>query len=361
MAGFAGRTGRFAIAAVTSAAIALTVPPAGTAIVGGAPADRADYPFFVRVGNGTDFCGGSLITPSRVLTAAHCSQLTGIGKRVLVGPEEIVGEVVRFGIHPVGVRVGARQESDAPAAPDLLLLELDEPITELAPVAIAAADEGLTAPGTLATTIGFGASKLVRRRPRGEGTFRSAVVKVQAKADCLPELRGPVIRKWSICTRDPRLPDPGAAPPFASGCFGDSGGPLLADPGDGPRLIGVVSHGSACGTEGDPEIYGDASRAAAYLVSDEPHWAPFAVGAPEVVGRARVGERVRCAVEWVVRPTEVVTYQWLVGRRLPREDGRRFKLRPRDRGSKLRCSASGATKGGFAVTERSAVVVVRGR
>ncbi|OXA46324.1 trypsin delta [Folsomia candida] len=43
-------------------------------IVGGEPANIEDFPYQVSLQfNGAHFCGGSLISPDRVLTAAHCT------------------------------------------------------------------------------------------------------------------------------------------------------------------------------------------------------------------------------------------------------------------------------------------------
>ncbi len=327
------------------------------AIIGGSAAERGDYPFFVRVGKGKSFCGGSLITPTRVLSAAHCRELTGVGEKVLIGPDEIVRRVELIGTHPVAVREQRRNESDAAAPADLLLLELDSPVTGLAPVPIGTSAEGLAGPGTPATVIGFGATRL---NGKGGGTFRSAAVRIQDPKTCRPEISSKLWREWSLCTRDPRLPDPDAKPPFASPCFGDSGGPLLVDPGDGPRIVGVVSFGAACGTERDPEIYANVVRAGPYLLSETPRWAPLANGATEIVGRPRVGRRVKCAVDWIVEPTEPPLYLWTIGLRGLPDEGPRLKLRPAFEGRKVSCAVIGQTAGGSASATSGPGELVRG-
>jgi secreted trypsin-like serine protease len=328
-----------------------------SAIIGGAPAERADYPFFARVGDGKDFCGGSLIAPDRVLTASHCAQLAGIGAEVLIGPDEIRREVARRGSHPVNTRAVARNESDGPAEADLLVLELSSPVEEFAPLPIATPDEGLTAAGTAATVIGFGASKLTRRKPGGFGTFKAAVVAIQDPADCDPLINARW-RRWSLCTRDPRLPDPSASRPFASPCFGDSGGPLMVDPGDGLRQVGVVSFGAACGTKRDPEVYANAVKAGAELLSPDFAWAPIPAGRPEISGRAELGRRVRCSVAWEVKPDEV-RYTWFAGFGTLREEGPRLRLSDELAGRKLACTALGETDGGYGPTRQSPRVRVR--
>ena len=44
--------------------------------------------------------------------------------------------------------------------------------------------------------------------------------------------------------------------PGKDACQGDSGGPLICSIDDKAILVGVVSHGSGCGEEGKPGIYG---------------------------------------------------------------------------------------------------------
>ncbi|KAI8891584.1 trypsin-like cysteine/serine peptidase domain-containing protein, partial [Globomyces pollinis-pini] len=59
------------------AAASLAAPaPQDKPIVGGTPVGSAEkYPWLVSIQkNGSQFCGGILISPTKVLTAAHCTQ-----------------------------------------------------------------------------------------------------------------------------------------------------------------------------------------------------------------------------------------------------------------------------------------------
>ena len=61
------------VATLACSLLALALPASASAIVGGTAVGAGSYPFVVAVGDtlGPD-CGGTLITPTVVLTAAHC-------------------------------------------------------------------------------------------------------------------------------------------------------------------------------------------------------------------------------------------------------------------------------------------------
>src|SRR5829696_7066360 len=64
---------RWVLATVTAAlAGVVLVPPApAAAIVGGAPANWSAYPYYADV-HTNGICGGAVISPKWILTAAHC-------------------------------------------------------------------------------------------------------------------------------------------------------------------------------------------------------------------------------------------------------------------------------------------------
>jgi len=313
-----------------------------SAVVNGTPAKLSDFPYFTVVGTG---CGGALIKPDRVLTAAHCRDALNESDKVRVGPDRIQRTVRLRAMLPLHVRELAKMEREyPPPAGDLMILALNRPVKGAPLARIAKVGEGLTTPGGLVTTIGRGATK---SDGSGQGTFRSGEVQIQPPSRCTDELYTPLLRKWSICTRDPRMDDPADQGPFTSACVGDSGGPLLANGGSGNRVIGVVSWGPSCGEERDPEIYANAVAGRQFALAAKPAWAPRAKGAPKVVGKTMVGETIRCRVRWIQKPTRDLSYGfYLDGRQVQAGKRATHRLRADARGKRISCDGQGATAGG---------------
>lgn len=317
------------------------VAPA-SAVVNGTPAKLSDFPYFTVVGTG---CGGALIKPDRVLTAAHCRDALNESDKVRVGAKRIQRTVRLRAMLPLHVRELAKMEREyPPPAGDLMILALDRPVKGVPLARIAAAGDDLTAPGTPVTTIGRGATS---SDGAGQGVFRSGLVEIQAPSQCEEELYTPLLRKWSVCTRDPRMADPAYPGPFTSACVGDSGGPLLVNGGAGNRVVGVVSWGPSCGELRDPEIYANAVTGRSFALAPKPAWAPRAKGAPKVVGRTVVGETIRCQVRWIQKPSRDLSYGfYLDGRQVQAGKKPTYRIRRGDRGGKISCDGQGATDGG---------------
>ena len=320
------------IVAVT-AAVAVGASPAG-AIVRGMPASRARFPYFAVVGAG---CGGALVAPNRVLTAAHCRETVDSRPEVWVGPRSELRKVRLLALDPVYVRWQKTAQREFPPGPgDLMLLLLDRPVTDVKPVPLA---HFLPRPGTNAITIGRGATN---PRGGGQGVFRRGTVQIRPLSSCAEQLPDALAREWSVCTRDPRQLQPGAKPPFVSACFGDSGGPLLAGGVD----VGAVSWGPECGAARDPEIYANVARGRGFALAARPVWAPRVDGRPRITGSAHVGRTVTCSVKWLVRPVRP-WYQFSVGGFVKQDGGRAtFRIPAGVRGRQLACASGGETAGG---------------
>jgi hypothetical protein len=334
--------------ALAAATLALAAVPAH-GVVGGTPTSRAQFPFFAVVGSG---CGGALVAPDRVLTAAHCREVVDERPQVRIGPRNELRRVRLIALEPVYVRWQKTALKELPPGPaDLMLLQLDRPVRDIAPVTLA---RKLPRVGTRVVTIGRGATNPTTGA--GQGVFRRGTVEVVPNSSCADQLPDAPARAWSVCTRDPRQLDPAAQPPFVSACFGDSGGPLL----EGRVDIGAVSWGPACGSMRDPEIYANVARGRAFALAARPVWAPRVAGRPRITGVARVGATVRCVVRWLQRPVRI-TYDFVIGGRV-KQSGTlaTFRIPSGSRGKTVACGASGATAGGRYGSPLSPAVRVTG-
>lgn len=224
-------------------------------VVGGNPSDAGQFPYYVLTGRGG--CGGSLIAPRVVLTAAHCRpEFNDIGSTYTVGPsnrndldngpdfkdaENILVEAAIS--HPnYGTGVSGIDYDYA-----LVLLE-EEYIIESDITLVLNDNSNFPSTGDDLDVLGMGTTS-----SGGNLSNRLRDVKVESFSNnqC-KKYYGNSITDKMICA--------GYVEGGRDSCQGDSGGPIVKVNGNTHIQVGIVSWGDGCAYANKPGVYSRVSE-----------------------------------------------------------------------------------------------------
>ncbi|MFE0457047.1 S1 family peptidase [Streptomyces sp. NPDC058914] len=238
---------RAALVAATTAAAAsalLSAPTAAAApqpIVGGTTTTTTAYPFMMQITDASQnqFCGGTLVSPTKVVTAAHCmvGETTGSvrvvgGRTYLDGTNGTVSRVSRIWIHP--------DYTDAANGDDVAVLTLSTSMPYTTASYVSSSQTGVYAAGTTARVLGWGTTS---SGGSSSDQLRTATVPIVSNSSCGSSYGSDFVASDMVCA--------GYTSGGVDTCQGDSGGPLLI----GGVLAGITSWGEGCAEAGQPGVY----------------------------------------------------------------------------------------------------------
>lgn len=240
----------------------------GGVVIGGQPAHVKDSPWVVALSSrdrfgesrAGQFCGGVVVAPKKVLTAAHCLSRAALGVdvaglrdlRVIAGRDALPGA----GGKEIPVRETWANPGFNPItnAGDLAVLTLAEALPEKSVVPMAGSGDAGYAPGTEAAVYGWGDTT---GNNDYASSLRAAKVSVLPDAACAQAYSGGGNGTYDAST----MLCAGELLGGHDACQGDSGGPLVAR----GRLIGLVSWGDGCAKAGSPGVYTRISAAIGWM------------------------------------------------------------------------------------------------
>ena len=238
-------------------ALGMSAAPSN-AIVGGGLASSGEYPWMAAVYLGSpsgQFCGGTLVRPTIVITAAHCilgapaPVISGvlIGRTTLNGTGGETIPAAGFVIHPAwnaGLNIF-----------DIAAIKLTRASTAQPLPWATTADAAYFAAGDTATVIGWG---LTSEGGNPSNALREATVPIVSDTSCHASYGLSHVASQHLCAG---YPNGGT-----DTCQGDSGGPLMVRNGSNQFILaGITSWGEGCARPDRPGVYSEVAALTTFI------------------------------------------------------------------------------------------------
>lgn len=233
--------------------------PIAPKILGGKETTSFMYPWIASIQFlGRHICGGVMVSPTQMLTAASCSDVNRLKSfiRVEAHRHDLSNSVAaengfKFSVQSILVHPEHDGDNNDIAIWTLKLIKGEQ---SMAPVRLEVEDGTFSQPGTTLKVAGWGRT--------GVHTLTSSVL-LEAQVDVLADSECskayPKLKSSSLCAQSANQDT----------CSQDAGGPLFSVKSDGGIiLVGITSSSKGCGDDELPGIYAKVNQFSEWILSN---------------------------------------------------------------------------------------------
>ncbi|MBG0852492.1 trypsin-like serine protease [Streptomyces spinoverrucosus] len=233
-----------------------TEPGIDAKIIGGTTTTITSAPWMAQLWYGDDkgtadtaddvgfFCGGAVVAPTKILTAAHCvagydwyrhgSVITGTAQLPSVDDQGYITDLHGGTISGVWRQWHHSSYRSSTIDADVAVLTLPNAVKATPIRMTTAGDTASYAAGTSAKVYGWGRTSSTHDNI--SETLKTATLPVQSDSTCAAAYGSHFIKGHMVCAGYPAT---GSDSGTTTACNGDSGGPLVVN----NRIVGIVSWG----------------------------------------------------------------------------------------------------------------------